>query len=150
MILDTALLSVSLPARYNPTTTPHRYTSRCLKHNQNSRRCAHYNTHVILHSTNISQYLEKRILVSLNGSRKVQGTLRGYDVYLNVVLDEAVEETRDGGKHRLGMVVIRGNSVVLIEVGLSRCIKNGPCLLTWVQALDRINTDDHRGGGGRH
>lgn len=54
--------------------------------------------------------------MSLNGSRKVQGTLRGYDVYLNVVLDEAVEERKDGGKERLGMVVIRGNSVVLIEV----------------------------------
>ena len=54
--------------------------------------------------------------MSLNGSRKVQGTLRGYDVYLNVVLDEAVEEKKDGGKERLGMVVIRGNSVVLIEV----------------------------------
>lgn len=67
-------------------------------------------------SADLLQYLEKRILVSLNGSRKVQGTLRGYDVYLNVVLDEAVEEKKDGGKERLGMVVIRGNSVVLIEV----------------------------------
>ncbi|KAF9736027.1 hypothetical protein PMIN06_002566 [Paraphaeosphaeria minitans] len=80
----------------------------------------------------LKKYLEKRILVSLNGSRKVQGTLRGYDVYLNVVLDEAVEEKKDGGKERLGMVVIRGNAVVMLE------------------ALDRINTDDHRGGGGRH
>ena len=54
--------------------------------------------------------------MSLNGSRKVQGTLRGYDVYLNVVLDEAVEEKKDGGKERLGMVVIRGNAVVMLEV----------------------------------
>lgn len=80
----------------------------------------------------LKKYLEKRILVSINGSRKVQGTLRGYDVYLNVVLDDAVEEKKDGGKERLGMVVIRGNAVVMLE------------------ALDRINTDDHRGGGGRH
>lgn len=58
--------------------------------------------------------------MSLNGSRKVQGTLRGYDVYLNVVLDEAVEEKKDGTKERIGMVVIRGNSVVLIEVSSRR------------------------------
>ena len=70
--------------------------------------------------------------MSLNGSRKVQGTLRGYDVYLNVVLDEAVEEKKDGGKERLGMVVIRGNSVVLIEVcarNLRRWIKVANCSL---------------------
>jgi small nuclear ribonucleoprotein G len=87
--------------------------------------------------------------VSLNGSRKVQGTLRGYDVYLNVVLDEAVEEKKDGGKERLGMVVIRGNAVVMLEVRISAYMQHhNPADL--IQALDRINTDDHRGGGGRH
>jgi hypothetical protein len=29
---------------------------------------------------NLFQYLDKRVFVALNGSRKVQGTLRGYDV----------------------------------------------------------------------
>jgi hypothetical protein len=29
---------------------------------------------------NLKKYLEKRILVQLNGSRKVMGILRGYDV----------------------------------------------------------------------
>jgi hypothetical protein len=29
---------------------------------------------------NLDQYLEKRVLVQLNGSRKVMGILRGYDV----------------------------------------------------------------------
>ncbi|PSN63490.1 putative small nuclear ribonucleo protein G [Corynespora cassiicola Philippines] len=77
----------------------------------------------------LKKYLEKRCLVQLNGSRKVMGTLRGYDVYLNIVLDEAVEELPGGGRQRLGMVVIRGNSVVMME------------------ALDRINTDDHHKGG---
>lgn len=62
------------------------------------------------------QYLEKRILVQLNGSRKVMGILRGYDVYLNIVLDDALEERPGGEKVRIGMVVIRGNSVVMLEV----------------------------------
>jgi small nuclear ribonucleoprotein (snRNP)-like protein len=35
---------------------------------------------------------------------------------LNIVLDEAVEEKAGGEKVRLGMVVIRGNSVVMLEV----------------------------------
>jgi small nuclear ribonucleoprotein G len=71
----------------------------------------------------LKKYLEKRVLVQLNGSRKVMGILRGYDVYLNIVLDEALEEKAGGEKVRIGMVVIRGNAVVMLE------------------ALDRINQD---------
>ena len=37
-------------------------------------------------------------------------------VFLNIVLDDAVEEKDGGEKVRLGMVVIRGNSVVMLEV----------------------------------
>jgi LSM domain len=40
-------------------------------------------------------------------------------VFLNIVLDEAVEEKAGGEKVRLGMVVIRGNSVVMLEVSCS-------------------------------
>lgn len=66
------------------------------------------------------QYLDKRLFVQLNGSRKVIGVLRGYDVFLNIVLDDAVEEKDGGEKVRIGTVVIRGNSVVMLEV-LMRC-----------------------------
>lgn len=61
------------------------------------------------------QYMEKRLFIQLNGNRKVLGILRGYDVFLNIVLDEAVEEKANGERQRLGMVVIRGNSVVMLE-----------------------------------
>lgn len=44
-------------------------------------------------------------------------------VYLNIVLDDALEEKAGGEKVRIGMVVIRGNAVVMLE------------------ALDRINVD---------
>ncbi|KAL1975240.1 hypothetical protein VTN31DRAFT_3632 [Thermomyces dupontii] len=63
----------------------------------------------------LKKYMEKRLFVQLNGNRKVIGVLRGYDVFMNIVLDEAVEEKASGEKERLGMVVIRGNSVVMLE-----------------------------------
>jgi small nuclear ribonucleoprotein G len=34
---------------------------------------------------------------------------------MNLVVDEAVEDTRKGEKIPIGMVVIRGNAVVLLE-----------------------------------
>ncbi|KAK5992621.1 Small nuclear ribonucleoprotein G [Cladobotryum mycophilum] len=93
----------------------------------------------------LKKYLDKRLFVQLNGSRKVIGVLRGYDVsniefdvripsgvadslqvFLNIVLDEAVEEKDGGEKVKLGMVVIRGNSVVMLE------------------ALERIGGDDRQ------
>jgi len=72
----------------------------------------------------LKKYLDKRVEVQLNGSRKVMGTLRGYDVFLNIVLDEATESKPNNEKVRLGMCVIRGNSVVMME------------------ALDRIGGDE--------
>ncbi|KAI5292440.1 Serine/threonine-protein kinase smg1, partial [Ascosphaera atra] len=63
----------------------------------------------------LKKYMEKRLYVQLNGNRKVIGVLRGYDVFMNLVLDEAVEEKAGGEKARLGMVAIRGNSVIMLE-----------------------------------
>ncbi|KAK7206750.1 hypothetical protein BZA70DRAFT_274999 [Myxozyma melibiosi] len=63
----------------------------------------------------LKKYMDRRLFVQLNGSRKVIGVLRGYDVFLNLVLDDAVEEKDGGEKIRIGTIVIRGNSVVMME-----------------------------------
>ncbi|KAJ5593198.1 hypothetical protein N7537_010102 [Penicillium hordei] len=63
----------------------------------------------------LKKYMEKRVFCQLNGNRKVNGILRGYDVFMNIVLDEACEEKQGGEKVALGMTVIRGNSVVMLE-----------------------------------
>lgn len=44
-------------------------------------------------------------LVRLNGSRIVKGVLRGFDPFMNLVIDEAVEEGKNGEKNNIGMVV---------------------------------------------
>jgi small nuclear ribonucleoprotein G len=54
--------------------------------------------------------------VSLNGSRSVEGVLRGYDQFMNVVLDDCVERSVDGAQRKLGMSVVRGNSIVSLEI----------------------------------
>lgn len=37
--------------------------------------------------------MDKRLSISLQGGRKVSGVLRGFDIFLNLVVDDAVEES---------------------------------------------------------
>jgi small nuclear ribonucleoprotein G len=53
--------------------------------------------------------------LSLNGNRKVVGVLRGYDAFLNVVLEETIDETTGGTGNHIGTVVVRGSSIVQFE-----------------------------------
>ncbi|WFD33198.1 hypothetical protein MCUN1_000011 [Malassezia cuniculi] len=72
----------------------------------------------------LKRFLDKHVSVNIQGGRKVQGTLRGYDLFLNLVIDNAVEHIRTSdsssagawheGPH-IGTVVIRGNSVTSLE-----------------------------------
>ncbi|PKI83936.1 hypothetical protein MVES_001870 [Malassezia vespertilionis] len=39
----------------------------------------------------LKRFLDRHISVNIQGGRKVQGTLRGYDLFLNLVVDNAVE-----------------------------------------------------------
>jgi small nuclear ribonucleoprotein G len=59
---------------------------------------------------------DKKLKFSMNGNRTIVGTLRGYDAFLNVVLEEA--ENADS-KDYLGTIVIRGNSIIQFE-GIER------------------------------
>lgn len=51
------------------------------------------------------RFMDKRMMLKLNGGRTVNGILRGFDPFMNVVIDETVEECRDGTKNNIGMVV---------------------------------------------
>jgi small nuclear ribonucleoprotein G len=45
-----------------------------------------------------------RVFVQMNGARQLSGVLWGFDPFLNIVLDDTVEES-DESKPNLGMVV---------------------------------------------
>jgi len=60
--------------------------------------------------------MDKKLSLKLNGNRRVTGTLRGFDPFMNLVMDETVENVGPNEKYDIGMVVIRGNSIILLEV----------------------------------
>eukprot|EP00793_Prasinoderma_coloniale_P004109 PRCOL_00006284-RA len=66
-------------------------------------------------AADLKKYMDKKLSVKLNANRHVTGVLRGFDAFMNLVLDNAVEEISAAERHEIGMVVIRGNSVVLME-----------------------------------
>ncbi|RCK55337.1 Small nuclear ribonucleoprotein G [Candida viswanathii] len=63
----------------------------------------------------LKSYMDKKISVQLNGSRKIRGILKGYDIFLNITLTEALEVDTKGDHLNIGVTVIRGNSIVSIE-----------------------------------
>jgi len=64
----------------------------------------------------LKKYMDKRIRLTLNAKRTVTGQLRGFDQFMNLVLDNTIEERSAAEKYNIGMVVIRGNSIVQMEI----------------------------------
>ncbi|KAK5998999.1 U6 snRNA-associated Sm-like protein LSm7 [Cladobotryum mycophilum] len=67
----------------------------------------------------LAKYMDKQITVKFNGGREVQGTLKGYDALMNLVLDDVSETLRDDegneSSRTLGLVVARGTLLVLVS-----------------------------------
>lgn len=67
--------------------------------------------------------MDKALRIKFQGGREIVGVLKGYDMLLNVVLDDTIEYIRDledetsriGDQTRkLGLSVCRGNTIISI------------------------------------
>jgi small nuclear ribonucleoprotein len=67
----------------------------------------------------LNNALGKPVIIKLKGNRSFRGTLDGYDIHMNLVLDDAEEllnnESNDENIKKLGSVVVRGDNVVYIS-----------------------------------
>ncbi|KAJ2582581.1 hypothetical protein GGH95_001456 [Coemansia sp. RSA 1836] len=63
----------------------------------------------------LKSYMDKKLLLKLNCDRAVAGVLRGYDPFMNVHLADAYEVISPEERESLGVVVIRGNSIISME-----------------------------------
>ncbi|AEA47244.1 LSm family protein [Archaeoglobus veneficus] len=63
----------------------------------------------------LNKALQTPVLVRLKGGREFRGILNGYDIHMNLVLQNA--EEIQGGEviRKLGSVVIRGDTVVFVS-----------------------------------
>jgi small nuclear ribonucleoprotein (snRNP)-like protein len=59
--------------------------------------------------------LNENIIIRLNSERKIHGKLRGYDQFMNLVLDETILGCIKK-KKIIGKTLVRGSSILGIEV----------------------------------
>jgi small nuclear ribonucleoprotein G len=52
-----------------------------------------------------SQYMDRRVFIHLNAGRQVSGVLRGFDMFLNLVVEQAFEEMGAGERKPIGTTV---------------------------------------------
>merc|ERR1711939_399956 len=67
----------------------------------------------------LKKYMDKLLFVDLQGGRKVSGVLRGFDIFLNLVIDDCRDES-SADKVHIGTAVIRGSSVTTLELLAAR------------------------------
>ncbi|KAJ1473200.1 LSM domain-containing protein [Baffinella frigidus] len=63
----------------------------------------------------LKKYMDKKVTLKLNANRTVSGVLRGFDQFMNVVLDHTQEHVNQLEKKEIGMCVVRGNSISMME-----------------------------------
>jgi small nuclear ribonucleoprotein G len=62
----------------------------------------------------LKKFFGKRMSVSLNGGRIVTGRLTGFDVFMNLTLEETTEEISASERRELGVMVVRGNCIMCV------------------------------------
>ncbi|GEQ66681.1 hypothetical protein JCM33374_g344 [Metschnikowia sp. JCM 33374] len=68
----------------------------------------------------IFKYLQQQSLVTIwlyeQTQSRIQGKVRGFDEFMNIVIDEAVEiSTVNGAKQDLGRILLKGDNITLIS-----------------------------------
>ncbi|KAJ9091853.1 hypothetical protein QFC21_007051 [Naganishia friedmannii] len=64
----------------------------------------------------LKKYMDRRVYVHIQANRAMSGVLRGYDMFLNLVLEQSFEELGAGERKPCGTSIIRGNSVSSLEL----------------------------------
>ena len=63
----------------------------------------------------LEQNIGKIVLVRLKGGKNLRGKLKGFDQHLNLVLEETEDTSNSENVKKLGMIIVRGDNVILIS-----------------------------------
>ena len=57
----------------------------------------------------------KRVIVELKNGKQFLGNLKAFDIHINVVLENAEEKVDGELKRKMGVVFLRGDTIILIS-----------------------------------
>ncbi|KAI3431746.1 hypothetical protein D9Q98_004788 [Chlorella vulgaris] len=80
----------------------------------------HGNPSQILPSELIDRCVGSKVWVVLRGDKEIEGTLRGFDVFVNMVLEDVTEYeiTPEGRKvNHLDQILLNGNNIAVLVPG---------------------------------
>ena len=63
----------------------------------------------------LEESIGRTVLIRLKGGRSLRGKLQGFDQHLNLVLEEAEDLTKSEDVKKLGLIIVRGDNVVMIS-----------------------------------
>ena len=63
----------------------------------------------------LDESIGKTVLVKLKGNQLIRGTLQGFDQHMNLVLDSSESIPNDGKSESLGMIIVRGDNVIMVS-----------------------------------
>ena len=58
---------------------------------------------------------DKKVIVELKNQKQFIGTLKAFDIHINVVLEDAEEREAGELKRKLGTIFIRGDTITVIS-----------------------------------
>ena len=57
----------------------------------------------------------KKVIVELKNGKQFVGSLKAFDIHINVVLDDAEERVEGDVKRKLGTCFVRGDTIIMIS-----------------------------------
>jgi len=66
-------------------------------------------------STLMNNSKDKVVLLRMRNTKTIQGTLKEFDIHMNLTLEDA-EEISDEKPEKLGKILIRGDNILAISI----------------------------------
>ncbi len=63
----------------------------------------------------LNESRNKRIMAELKNGRQFIGTLKSFDIHINIVLEDSEEHVDGELKRKIGKVFLRGDTIILIS-----------------------------------